>query len=81
MQMPNIPVALRLAAERGLDIDREHTTYYVGRETVIPKVGLPGMKLWREKLFAILSHNPLSATAFYRLPSDRVMEIGIQVDI
>ena len=81
MQMPHIPVALRLAGERGLDIDREHTTYYVGRETVIPKVGLPGMKLWREKLFAILSHNALSATAFYRLPSDRVMEIGIQVDI
>jgi len=81
MQMPNIPVALRLAGERGLDIDREHTTYYVGRETVIPKMDVPGMKLWREKLFAILSHNALSATAFYRLPSDRVMEIGIQVDI
>ena len=39
------------------------------------------MQLWREKLFAMLSHNALSATAFYRLPSDRVMEIGIQVDI
>ena len=81
MQMPNIPLALRLAEERGLDIDWEHTTYYVGRESVIPTKEVPGMQLWREKLFAILSHNALSATAFYRLPSDRVMEIGIQVDI
>jgi KUP system potassium uptake protein len=81
MQMPNIPLALRLAEERGLDIDREHMTYYVGRESVIPTKEVPGMQLWREKLFAILSHNALSATAFYRLPSDRVMEIGIQVDI
>ena len=81
MQMPNIPSALRLAEERGLDIDRERMTYYVGRESVIPTIEVPGMRLWREKLFAILSHNALSATAFYRLPSDRVMEIGIQVDI
>jgi KUP system potassium uptake protein len=81
MQMPNIPLALRLAEERGLDIDREHTTYYVGRESVIPTTEVTGMQLWREKLFAILTHNALSATAFYRLPSDRVMEIGIQVDI
>jgi KUP system potassium uptake protein len=81
MQMPNIPLALRLAEERGLDIDREQTTYYVGRESVIPTTEVTGMQLWREKLFAILTHNALSATAFYRLPSDRVMEIGIQVDI
>ena len=81
MQIPHIPLALRLAEERGLDIDGEHTTYYVGRESVIPTLEVPGMQLWREKLFAILSHNALSATAFYRLPSDRVMEIGIQVDI
>jgi KUP system potassium uptake protein len=81
MQVPHIPLALRLAEERGLDIDREHTTYYVGRESVIPTTDVAGMQLWREKLFAMLSHNALSATAFYRLPSDRVMEIGIQVDI
>jgi KUP system potassium uptake protein len=81
MQMPHIPVALRLAEERGLDIDREHMTYYVGRESVIPTQQVPGMRLWQEKLFAFLTHNALSATAFYRLPSDRVMEIGIHVDI
>jgi KUP system potassium uptake protein len=81
MQMPHIPRALQLAEERGLDIDREHLTYYVGRESVIPTKRVRGMRLWREKLFAFLTHNALSATAFYRLPSDKVMEIGIQVDI
>ena len=81
MQMPHIPLALRLAEERGLDIDREHMTYYVGRESVIPTKQVPGMRLWQEKLFAFLTRNALSATAFYRLPSDRVMEIGIHVDI
>jgi len=70
-----------LAEERGLDIDREHMTYYVGRESVIPTKQVPGMRLWQEKLFAFLTRNALSATAFYRLPSDRVMEIGIHVDI
>jgi KUP system potassium uptake protein len=81
MQTPNIPVALRLAEEQGLRIDLEKTTYYLGRESVIPSDAVPGMSLWRERLFAVLSRNAMGATTFYNLPPDRVVELGIQVQI
>lgn len=81
MQEPNVPVALRLAEKLGLEIDLERTTYYVGRETIIPTEEVPGMMLWREKLFAFLSRNAMRATSFYNLPPDRVVELGIQVQI
>ncbi|SME98249.1 KUP system potassium uptake protein [Tistlia consotensis] len=81
MQSPNVPVALRLAEELGLEIDLEHTTYYLGREAVIASDKVPGMALWREKLFAFLSRNAVAATAFYNLPPERVVELGIQVEI
>ena len=81
MQSPDIPVALRLADELGLSIDLDSLTYYVGRETIIPSDEVPGMSLWREKLFAFLSRNAMDATTFYKLPADRVVELGIQVPI
>jgi len=82
MQTPNIPVALRLIdEEEGLNIDLEKTTYYLGRENIIPADELPGMPLWRDRLFAFLSRNALGATAFYKLPPERVVELGIQVQI
>jgi len=74
-------VALRLAQELGLEMDGERTTYYVGRESIIPTARVPGMWLWREKLFVLLSRNAMSATAYYKLPSDLVVELGIQVEI
>lgn len=82
MQTPNVPVALRFAEEEmGLDVDLDRTTYFLGRETIIPTDEVPGMALWREKLFAFLSRNNLRATEFYNLPPDRVVELGIQVQI
>lgn len=81
MQSPNIPVALRLAEELGLELDLERMTYFLGRQSIIPTEEVPGMQLWREKLFAFLSRNTLGATAFYKLPPDRVVELGIHVQI
>jgi KUP system potassium uptake protein len=81
MQTPHIPVALRLAEELGLEIDLDRTTYFLGRESIIPTDEVPGMWLWREKLFAFLSRNTMGATTFYKLPPDRVIELGIQVQI
>lgn len=80
MQSPNIPVALRSCEAFGLTIDLEATTFYLGRETLIPTEKVPGMMLWREKLFAFMSRNSLRPTTFYNLPPERVMEIGIQVE-
>ncbi len=81
MQMPNVPVALRFCEEFGLKIDVDHVTYYLGRESLIPTDEVPGMQLWREKIFAFMARNALGATTFYKLPPERVVELGIQVEI
>jgi len=81
MQEANIPVALRLCRELGLDLDLDEVTYYVGHETIIASRERPGMWLWRERLFAILLRNAMRPTAFYRLPPEDVVELGFQVEI
>lgn len=82
MQASNVPVALRLAEEsEALKIDLDKTTYYVGRETLIPSAEVPGMMVWRERLFAFMSRNAMPATAYYRIPPDRVVELGIQLEL
>jgi len=53
----------------------------VGRRTLIPTDERPGMALWREKLFAFMSRNAASTTTFYELPTERVIELGIRVEI
>lgn len=81
MQSPNVPVILRECEPLGLVTDPETTTFYLGRETLIPTEKVSGMPHWREKLFAFMSRNSLQATAFYNLPPDRVVELGQQVEI
>jgi KUP system potassium uptake protein len=80
MQSPNIPVALRECERLGLKIDLQKVTYYLGRETLIPS-SAAAMKFWRKTLFAIMSRNAIRATAFYSIPPERVVEIGIQVEL
>ncbi|MES1925232.1 KUP/HAK/KT family potassium transporter [Salinisphaera sp. T31B1] len=81
MQPINVPVALRFAGEFGLDVDIEQTTFYVGRETLIPTQDVAGMFVWRERLFAFMALNATRSTAYYRIPPERVVELGIQVEI
>jgi KUP system potassium uptake protein len=75
---PDIPLALSLCKTQGLDIDMMETSFFLGRATLIPKVG-SGMALWREKLFVFLFRNAGTATSFYKIPSNRVVELGTQV--
>ena len=75
---PDIPLALSFCAAQGLDIDMMETSFFLGRATLIPQVG-SGMALWREKLFIYLFRNAGSATSFYKIPSNRVVELGTQV--
>lgn len=81
LQSPNIPAALRLCERLGLLIDLDQTTYYLGREILIPKDDAKGMWLWRERLFAFLARNALRAPAFFAIPADRVVELGIQIEL
>ena len=82
MERPAIPPLLKEAAARGCDIDLDDVTYYVGRETVISRVDGKGIPRWRQSIFAALERNSSAhVTDFFRLPVDRVVEIGRQVAI
>ena len=54
------------------------TSFFLGRATLVPKIGSE-MAYWREKLFIVLFRNSSSATSFYKIPSNRVVELGTQV--
>ena len=64
----------------GLDIDLSDVTYFLGRETLIV-TSQPGMAQWREQLFVLMSRNAQRAVTFFRLPPERVVELGIQVEL
>ena len=81
MQTPHIPAALRACAPLGLVIDLDQATYYLGIETVIPREDSHGMSSWRERLFAFLSRNAQRAALYYGLPTEQVVELGIQIEI
>ena len=80
METPDVPTALAQAKALGLVIKPEETTYFLGRETLFA-TPRPGMAIWREKLFARMARNARSATDFFRLPPDRVIELGAQVEL
>lgn len=77
---PDVPEVLKRAEqmERGLRVSE--AVYFLGKETIFA-TDRPAMALWRERLFAFLSRNALPATNFFNLPTDRVVEIGLQVEI
>ena len=74
----NIPEALKHCQISGVSFDLMDTSYFLGRETLIPKIK-SDMAYWRELLFVFMYRNSDSATSFYRLPSNRVVELGSQV--
>jgi KUP system potassium uptake protein len=76
----DIPAALELCKNAGLEMDMMSTSYFIARQTVIPKMG-HGMALWRESLFATMSRNARDAADYYRVPTNRVIELGTQVEI
>ena len=75
---PDIPKALELCAEKGLELDMMETSFFLGRATLIPKVGSE-MSYWREKLFVLMYKNASTAMSFYKIPTNRVVELGAQV--
>nr|Q47IT9.1 RecName: Full=Probable potassium transport system protein Kup 1 [Dechloromonas aromatica RCB] len=76
--IPNVPEALALCADAGLAFSSLETSYFIGRETLIPRLGSE-MAFWREKIFVAMFRNAGSATAFFKIPSNRVVELGTQV--
>ncbi len=81
MEDPNIPLVLSNIEYPGFNFRPEESTYFLGRETVISTKKRSGMMRWREKLFSLLSRNARSATTYFCIPADRVVEMGEQVEI
>jgi KUP system potassium uptake protein len=77
---PDIPSGLALARKHGLAFKTMETSYFLGRETLIASKN-PGMAMWREQLFSVMSRNARSATSFFGLPPNRVVELGAQIEL
>jgi KUP system potassium uptake protein len=80
MQTPNVLAVLAACRANGLKIDLNDTSYYLGRETLL-RTGSSTMAGWRKALFAFMSRNARSATAFFGLPPNRVVEMGTQIEL
>jgi len=76
----DVPSALELCATQGLEFKMMDTSFFLSRETLIPSAK-PGMALWREKLFVSMARNAGSVTAYFHIPTNRVIELGTQVEL
>jgi KUP system potassium uptake protein len=95
METPNVPQVLEHAGAWGITAKPNDTTYYLGRDRVIiagrehhpgarrspDQAGASRMTRWRKKLFVVMSRNARSATEFFGIPPNRVVELGAQVEL
>jgi KUP system potassium uptake protein len=80
MESPGVPEMLDSLRAKGLDLNPARISFFLGRETLIA-TKRPGMAIWREKLFAAMSRNSLRPTDFFHIPANRVVELGLQVEL
>jgi len=84
MQSPNVPQLLELVDQMGIRCKPMETSYFLGRERLIPSAGRPTDRVrlarWRKAIFAIMTRNARSATEFFNIPPNRVVELGTQIE-
>jgi KUP system potassium uptake protein len=81
MQQPDVPAILdRASSKFDLNVKRGDTTYYMGRQTLLTSGKAP-MAKWRKVLFAFMSRNARAPTEFFNLPPNRVVELGLQIEL
>jgi KUP system potassium uptake protein len=80
MESPNLPRDLAALGDRGIDYDPMQASYFLNRETLVA-ASAPKMPAWRLWLFLLMARNAVPATEFFRIPSDRVIEMGVRVAI
>ncbi len=80
METPDVPALLASAERQGLRARPTETSFYLGRETLLP-TGPSSMAGWRKLLFIVMARNAQSATAFFNLPPNRVLELGAQIQV
>ncbi|SCX38436.1 KUP system potassium uptake protein [Nitrosospira sp. Nsp1] len=77
---PNLPYALELCEPHGLVFEQLKTSFFLSRDIVVPSPGA-GMAMWRERVFATMARNASNAAEYFKLPANRVLELGARVEI
>ena len=77
---PDIPQALSMCVAHGIKYDAMETSFFLGRETIV-RHSLPVMSRWRQKLFTWMFRNADTATAYFKIPTNRVVELGTQIEL
>ena len=80
MQTPNVLELMDLCAEKGLETRKTDTSFFLGRETLLI-THKRGMARWRKHLFSFMSRNARPANLFFRIPPNRVVELGTQIEL
>ena len=80
MEIPEVPALLASVEIPGVSFDPASTSFFLGRETLLA-TSRPGMAIWRERLFSWMVRNAQGAALFFRLPSNRVVELGAQIEL
>ncbi len=80
MESPNLPRALEDLRNRGVSFDPMQASYFLSREVLV-RATIPRMPIWRLSLFLLMARNAVTTTEFFRIPSDRVVELGVRVAI
>ena len=81
MEDVDVPAVLSRVESCGPQFKMMDTSFFLARQTLLTSSKMPGMALWREKLFAWMLRNAESAMEFFKLPPNRVVELGSQVEI
>jgi KUP system potassium uptake protein len=80
MESPNVPRELESLGSQGIEFKPMQASYFLGRETVVP-ASVSKLRFIRRWLFLFMSRNAISATEFFRIPSDRVVELGVRIAV
>jgi len=87
METPNVPAVLQICGRRGINVKKTDVSYYLGRERLLPTLPrraadptIGTMARWRKKLFVLMSQNARTATEFFGIPPNRVVELGTQIE-
>ena len=80
MEQPDVPAILRACAAHGLDIDPRQASYFLGRRVIIMSAR-SSMPFWQQRIFIMLANQSARAIEFFRIPADRVVELGMQMSV
>jgi KUP system potassium uptake protein len=81
MDRPNVLAILDDCRTKGIEIDRDDVTFYIGHEAIVPRDDRRGIPRWQEAIFAAMARNSVRITDVLKLPNDQVVEIGRAVAI